>query len=116
MIGQRRVVRADEQGPAKFARHHGQPVEQGFGDDRREEIGGRGQTRNAVALGAVACGREKRTWSLRYAPLVPSPAMLHKPPMARATGEAEKTDASAGVWRLEVHTSETQSLMSISHA
>src|SRR3546814_19530660 len=99
MVGQRAVVRADEQRSAKFARYHRQPVEQGFGDDRREEIGGRGHARHAVALGAVAGGREKRAGGLRPARLVPPSAMLHNQPMAGEVGEAEKTDAPAGAWR-----------------
>src|SRR3546814_17132627 len=62
-------------------------------------MGGRGHARHAVALGAVAGGREKRAGGLRHARLVPPSAMLHNPPMAGAMGDAEKTDAPAGAWR-----------------
>src|SRR3546814_15223733 len=61
-------------------------------------MGGRGHARHAVALGAVAGGREKRAGGLRHARLVPPSAMLHNPPMAGAMGDAEKTDAPAGAW------------------
>ena len=96
MVRERAIMRTDEQGARKFARHHRQPIEQGFGDDRRQEIGGCGKARQAVALGTVAGGREKRAGGLRHAPLVPSPAMLHKSGMASATGDAGKEDAPTG--------------------
>lgn len=99
MVGKRRVMRADQQGARKFARHHGQTVEQGFGDDRREEIRRCGKARHAVALGAMAGRGEKRTGGLRHAPLVPSPAMLHKHGMAMATGEAQEKVVAAAMLR-----------------
>ena len=87
MRDQRRIMRPDQQCAVEWARYHGQAVEQCFGDDRREEIGGDGQAGHAVALGTVAGGGEE--WGLRHAPLVPSPAMLHKPDMATATRDAD---------------------------
>ncbi len=98
MARERRIMCADKQCAGKFARDHRQPVEQGFGDERRQEIGRNGQARHAVALGAVTSGGKKRAGRVRHAPLVPSPAMLHKPVMATTTGDVEKERAPAGVW------------------
>src|SRR3546814_18528310 len=99
MVGQRAVVRADEQRSAKFARYHRQPVEQGFGDDRREELGGRGHARHAVALGAVTGGREKRAGGVRPARRVPAAAIVPNPPMAGAVGERwGERRGGDGVW------------------
>ena len=94
-VGERDIMRTDEQCARKCACHHRQPVEQGFGDDGCQEIGRCGQTRQPVALGAVAGGGKERARGLRHAPLVPSPAMLHKPVMASATGDVEKESAPA---------------------
>ena len=98
MVGESNIMRADEQCPGKFARHHGEPIKQCFGDDRGEEIGRRGQSPHAIALGAVTGGREKRAGGLRHAPLVPPVAMLHKSVMAISAGHVEEEGASDRDW------------------
>ena len=50
-----------------------------------------------IALGAMAGAGKKRARRLRHAPLVPSPAMLHKPVMATTTGDVEKDGAPAPI-------------------
>ena len=59
-VGKRGIVGADQQDAIEVARDHFQPVEQRFGQDRRQEIGISGQARQPVALGAVAGGGKER--------------------------------------------------------
>ena len=98
MVGERDIMRADQQCARKFAGDHVEAIKERFGDNRRQKIGRRGQAADAVTLGAVAGGRKKRAGGLRHAPLVPPAAMLHKPVMAISARHVEEEGAPARAW------------------